>query len=108
MMESSRHLPKAFIHLFKYLLSTYSNFLDHILTLGFPFPQLIVAVMQFELFITAFPQPHPDPSCHQWGGLGEEPSSGGLERPLPAGGGKATWCCSGTVEHRLASASWDL
>lgn len=41
MMESSGHPPKlihSFIHLFKYLLSTYSNFLDHIPTLGFRFP----------------------------------------------------------------------
>lgn len=76
---------------------------------GLPFPQLIVAVMQFELFITAFPPtPTLTPSRHQWGGLGEEPSSGGLKDLCQQEEGKATWCCSGTVEHPLASASWDL
>lgn len=63
MMESSRHLPKLILihsfiqvfteHLFKFS-GPHPDF-------GLPLPQLIVAVMQFELFITAFPQPHPDP-----------------------------------------------
>lgn len=80
MMESSRHLPKlihSFIQVFTEHLFKFSG--PHP-DFGLPFPQLIVAVMQFELFITAFPPtPTLTPSCHQWGGLGEEPSSGGLK-----------------------------
>lgn len=70
MMESSRHLPKLILihsfiqvfteHLFKFS-GPHPDF-------GLPFPQLIVAVMQFELFITASPTPTLTPSCHQWGG----------------------------------------
>lgn len=38
MMESFRHLPKLIHSFIKYLLSTYSNLLDHVPTLGFRFP----------------------------------------------------------------------